>query len=384
VPDIKEEEESPMPRDACKRNTIRISTIKIPEAIHLLLSLLLVFWMAGCGQKDAKVIEERTFNVQVQRVEKKNLRPYIETVGSLKPFEVVIFSSEVDGILHEIRVNEGTPVSRGTLLAVIDERDYRNEATRAEAAVKQAEATLANTKLEFQRKDALFKEELVTRQQYDDVTTRLAIAEADVERAKAARTMAKERLDITRIYSPLGGFVQEKKQAVGNYVRNGTPIFTIVQTHPLKLDFTVTEKEISKLKTGQDVIFSVDTHAGQEFTGKLKTIYPALEDRTRTLQVEALVPNPQNVLKPGLFAKVRLYTNVAVDTVVIPVTSIIYENSSTKVFIAEGDRAKERKIRIGNKYGETVEVTEGLQGEETIVVVGQRNLAEGVKLNVAR
>jgi len=350
----------------------------------LFLSVLLVVWAVSCGQKDAKVIEERTFNVQVAAVEKKSLRPAVETIGSLKPFEVVIVSSEVDGILHEIRVNEGTAVSRGSLLAVIDDRDYRNEATRAEAAVRQAEATLANTRLEFQRKDSLFKEELVTRQQYDDVSTRLSITEADVERAKAARSMAKERLDKTKIYSPLGGFVQEKKQAVGNYVRNGTPIFTIVQNQPLKLDFTIAEKDISKLKIGQDVIFTVDTHVGKEFTGKLKTIYPALEDKTRTLQVEALVPNPQNVLKPGLFAKVTLFTNVAVDTVVIPVTAIIYENSSTKVFVVESDRAKEVKIKIGGKYGEFVEVVEGLAGGEKLVIVGQRNLAQGVKLNVGR
>lgn len=373
-----------MPQDAFSRRGARIRNVIFRPGIALGLFVSLAAWTAGCGQKDAKVVEERTFNVQVQAVEKKTLRPYIEAVGSLKPYEVVIVSSEVDGILQEIRVNEGAAVSKGTLLAVIDDRDYRNEATRAEAAVRQAEATLANTRLEFQRKDALFKEELVTKQQYDDVTTRLAIAEADVDRAKAARAIARERLDKTRIYSPLGGFVQEKKQAAGNYVRNGTPVFTIVQNHPLKLDFTVTEKEIGKLKTGQDVIFTVDTHPGKEFTGKLKTIYPALEDRTRTLQVEALVPNPQNILKPGLFAKVKLYTDVAVDTVLIPVTAIIYENASTKVFLVEGDRAKERKIRIGHKYGETMEVTEGLQGGETIVVVGQRNLAEGVKLHVAR
>ncbi len=357
---------------------------RVTAAAGLFISLGVILWVTGCGQKEAKVVEEKTYNVQVAKVEKKSLRPAVETIGSLKPYEVVIVSSEVDGILHEIRVNEGASVSRGSLLAVIDDRDYRNEATRAEAAVRQAEATLANTRLEFQRKDALFKEELVTRQQYDDVTTRLAIAEADVERAKAARAMAKERLDKTRIYSPLGGFVQEKKQAAGNYVRNGTPIFTIVQNHPLKLDFTIAEKDIAKLKIGQDVMFTVETHAGKEFTGKLKTIYPALEDRTRTLQVEALVPNPENVLKPGLFAKVTLYTNVAVDTVVIPVTAIIYENTLTKVFVVEGDRAKEVKIKIGGKYGELMEVVEGLAGGETIVIVGQRNLAGGVKLNVAR
>jgi membrane fusion protein (multidrug efflux system) len=373
-----------MLRDLFGRSRNPVRENRMTATAGLLLSVFLIVWTAGCGQKDAKVIDERTFNVQVASVEKKSLRPSVETVGSLKPYEVVIVSSEVDGILHEIRVNEGTPVSRGALLAVIDDHDYRNEATRAEAAVRQAEATLANNRLEFQRKDALFKEELVTRQQYDDVTTRLAIAEADVERVKAARSIARERLDKTRIYSPLGGFVQEKKQAVGNYVRNGTPIFTIVQNHPLKLDFTIAEKDISKLKIGQDVMFTVETHAGKEFTGRLKTIYPALEDRTRTLQVEALVPNPKNVLKPGLFARVTLYTDVAVDTVVIPVTAIIYEDSSTKVFVVEGDRAKEKKIKIGGKYGEFMEVVEGLAGGETLVIVGQRILAEGVKVHVAR
>ena len=338
----------------------------------------------GCGENKAKVVEEKIVNVQASTVEKKPLRPSLVTIGSLKPFETVVVSSEVDGILQEIRVSEGHAVSKGTLLAVIDDRDYRNESTRAEAAVRQAEATLANTRLEYQRKEALFKEELVTRQQYDDVTTRLAIAEADVERAKAARAIAKERLDKTRIYAPLGGFVQEKKHAKGNYVRNGTPIFTLVQNHPLKLEFTIAEKDIGKLKIGQDVLFTVDTYSDKGFSGTLKTIYPALEDRTRTLLVEAVVPNPQNILKPGLFAKVTLYTNVEVDTVVIPVTAIIYENASTKVFVVDGDRAREKKIKIGSKYGELMEVVEGLAGGETLVVVGQRNLAEGVKVNVAR
>jgi RND family efflux transporter MFP subunit len=141
---------------------------------------------------------------------------------------------------------------------------------------------------------------------------------------------------------------------------------------------------MGKLKIGQDVLFRVDTYPDTELKGRLGTIYPSLEEKTRTLQVEALVPNHDNRLKPGLFAKVTLYTGQARDIVIVPITAVLYEDSRVKVFIAEGERAKERPVKIGTKYGEYLEIVEGIQKGEMVVVVGQNNLAEGVKMNVAR
>jgi multidrug efflux pump subunit AcrA (membrane-fusion protein) len=89
-------------------------------------------------------------------------------------------------------------------------------------------------------------------------------------------------------------------------------------------------------------------------------------------------------LKPGLFARVTLYTGDAVEKVIVPITSLLYENNKVKVFVVEGDQAKERVIRIGAKYDEYMEIIEGLKGGEQLIVVGQNNLAEGVKVNVAR
>jgi membrane fusion protein (multidrug efflux system) len=167
-------------------------------------------------------------------------------------------------------------------------------------------------------------------------------------------------------------------------VKNGSQLLWIVKSDPIKLSFTVPEKEVGKLKTGQDVMFKVDSFPDKEFTGRLSTIYPSLEEKTRTLQVEALVPNRDAKLKPGLFAKVTLYTGPSRDLVVVPITAVLYEDSLVKVFIVEGDRAKEKPVKIGSKYGEYLEIVEGLQKGETVVVVGQNNLAEGVKINVAR
>jgi len=352
--------------------------------IIMMALLLMSLLCTGCNKDDGKISEERVMNVKVSTAEKKSFRPFVGTIGTLRPYEEVIASSEVDGIVKSIRVNEGTPVSKGMLLAEINETDYRLEVKRSEAALRQAEATLANTKMEYERKLSLYKEELVTKQQFDDISARLAVSDGDLERARASLSLAREKLAKTKIYSPLRGFVKEKKATAGDYVRNGTPLLWIIQSDPIKLSFTVPEKEVGNLKAGQDVVFRVDAFPDREFRGRVRNIYPSLEERTRTLQVEALALNQDNRLKPGLFAKVTLYTGEARDMVVVPVTAILYDNAKIKIFVAEGNVAREKEIKIGNKYGEFLEIAEGLKEGETIVVAGQNNLSEGVKNNLAR
>jgi RND family efflux transporter MFP subunit len=361
--------------------SISTSRCSIVVACAIILSALL---LGGCGQKEAKVADERAINVQVKTIETKSLRPFIETIGSLKAFEQVVVSSEIEGILKTANVEEGTFVSRGSLLATIEDRDYASELRRVEAALRQADATLANAKAEHGRKETLYREELVTRQQFDDVVTRLALAEAEVDRAKEALAIARERYSKTRILAPMAGFISEKKISQGEFVRNGTPLYVLVQIDPLKLLFTVSEKDIGKLKVGQDVQFLVDSYPGREFKGRVSIIYPTMDDRTRTLQVEARAANPERLLKPGLFAKVILYTAEARDTVVVPVTSILYEGKNMKVYVVDGDRARLRNVKLGSKYDDLMEVVEGIKGGEILVVAGQQNLAEGAKVNVAR
>ncbi len=360
-----------------------------------LFTVYCLLFLPACKKKEVKAPPEKMINIQVQPAEKRSLRPFIETIGSLNPYEEVIVSAEVDGILKDVKVDEGSAVSKGTLLASIDETDYSLEVKRAEAALRQAESTLSNIQLEYKRKEPLYKEELVTKQQFDDVSTRLSLAEADVDRAKASLSLANQRLSKTGIISPLSGVVKEKKVEKGNYVKNGTPLFTIIQTNPLKLNFTVTEKDVGRLKVGLDVLVTVDALPGNEFKGKVSIIYPSLEEKTRTLQIEAQIPNPKGLLKPGLFAHIMLYTGSERDTVIVPVTALLYEADKIKIFIIEGDRAKERPVRIGQKYKlqskvggqepavrEFTEIAEGVKEAEMVVTVGQQNLFENAKVNI--
>jgi len=357
------------------------------ERICFILFLAVFLFAAAMGlscSKKKEVKAEKIINVKVWTTQKQAVRPYIEAVGSLKPNEEVVISPEVDGILKDIRVDEGTQVTKGTVLAVISDTDYRLNAESARAGVKQAEASLANIRIEYRRKETLLKEELVTRQQFDDVSTRLTIASRDLDRAKTVLSLTGERLGKTVIRSPLTGTVKEKIASAGDFARAGVPIMRIVQIDPLKLSFSIAEKDMGAMKEGQDVVFTVDPFPGKEFTGRLSVIYPGLDERSRTLQVEALVSNPSLALKSGLFTRVKVYTAAPRDSVVIPITSILYEGTRVKVFLMEANTARERIIGIGKKYGEMMEVTEGLKAGEQLIVVGQNNLLEGVKVHAVR
>lgn len=352
-------------------------------SVLIFMAGLMLLPLVSC-KKEKKAEKEVLVNVRVQPASKKQVRSYIETTGTLKAFEEIMISSEVDGIIKKITVDEGSRVGAGMLLAEINPVDYVLEEKRADAALKQAQASLANAKAEYQRKESLHKEELVTKQQFDDISTRVTLAEAEVSRARAYLDTARERLSRTKIYSPIGGMVKEKKVSVGDFVRTSSPLFQLIKVDSLKLDFTISEKDIASLKSGQDIEFTVDSFPGRKFKGRVKLLYPNVEERTRTLQAEAVIPNSDNMLKPGLFARATIYTGPPHDAVMAPLTALMYDDSTISVFVVEGGIAHQRKLKTGGKYGEDMEIMEGLKDKEQVVVAGQNNLSEGVKVNVAR
>ncbi|MEQ8151322.1 MAG: efflux RND transporter periplasmic adaptor subunit [Smithellaceae bacterium] len=371
------------------RKAVHSSIKNTPEQHRVYLPFLIfaafifVLICTGCG-KEKKAEVERLVNVKTSPAEKKRVQPYLETTGTLKAEEEVTVSSEVDGIVRKITVEEGSRIQQGMLLAAVNDIDYGLEYKKSEAALKQSQASLANARAEFSRKHSLYEEELITRQQFDDVSTKLALAQAEMERARAALGASREKLARTKIYSPLTGAVKEKKISIGDYVRNGTPLFALIKIDSLKLNFTISEKDAAALKIGQEVVFTVDAFAGQKFKGRVSLLYPNVEERTRTLQAEAVIPNADHLLKPGYFARTQIFTQEAREAVVIPVTALLYDGPTIRVFVVNDKKAHERIIKIGNKYGEDVEVLEGLQEKEQVVVIGQNNLSEGVKVNVAR
>lgn len=339
---------------------------------------------SGCSKKETAVNKVKSINVAVKPAETRSLRPFIETVGTLNPYDEVAISAEVDGIIDSIHVDEGTVVEKGTLIAAINNTDYLLEVTKAKAAMKQAEANLVNIRLEYQRKKSLHNDGLLSQQDFDSVSARLSLAESDAENTGAALSIAERRLTKTKIYSPIDGVVKNRTVSGGTFIRNGTPICTIIQVNPLKLNFSVSGKDAGMLKRGQELQFRVETFHEREFRGRLNIIYPGLDEKTRTLMAEAVVSNPDGLLKPGFFTTVKLFTGGARTSVLIPSTALLYEGETIKVFTVNNETAHEHKVKIGAKYDEMTEVKEGLKEGDNVVIAGQQNLSEGIRVNVAR
>ena len=404
----------------------------------ILVSLLFLALLANACEKGGTKTtpEERAYNVQVRAAEKKALRPFVEAIGTLHPHDEVTVSTEVDGILRDLKVDEGTKVSKDMLLAVIDDTDYNHEVKRAEgvleasqsrlqqlltgarpqevqlakAEVDQTLADMEKRKADMERAKKLVQDKYISAQEWDSSRTaydvavathqkakenyalvvegprkeEIAQARAQVDQSQATLSLARQKLSKTKIFSPLAGTVRVRKVSKGEFLKNGAALFVIIQSNPIKLRFTVTERDVGKVKMGQEVSLRVDAFPTSEFKGGVTTIYPSLEEKTRTLLVEALVPNADERLKPGFFAKVVLYTGQPKETVVIPVTALLYEETKIRIFVEEQSRAKEKVVKVGSKYGEWMEIVEGLQEGEKVVVAGQQNLSEGVKVNVAR
>jgi multidrug efflux pump subunit AcrA (membrane-fusion protein) len=399
-------------------------------------SLFLI--VSACGEKSGTqtTTEERAYNVQVRAAEKRPLRPFVEAIGTLNPYDEVTVSTEVDGILTDLKVDEGTTVSKDMLLALIDDADYNLEVKRAEgvlegaksrleqllagarpqeiqlakAEMNQTLADMEKRKADMERAKKLVQDNYISAQEWDAARTayevsvathqkakenyalvvegprkeEIAQARAQADQAQAALSLSRQKLAKTKIFSPLSGIVRLRKVSKGEFVKNGTALFIIIQSNPIKLRFTLKERDVGKVKVGQEAAVRVEAFPEREFRGEVRTIYPSLEEKTRSLLVEALVANPEGSLKPGFFAKVSLYTGSPQERVVIPITAFLYEESKVKIFVEEGGRARLKEVKLGGKYGEMMEILEGVQEGEKVVVAGQQNLSEGVKVNVAR
>lgn len=361
---------------------------RVPAAVRPAYSFVLFFLVLAaaaclsCTKKAEEEKTEKTVNVRTVTVARETVRPYIEAVGSLEPDKEVVVSSEVDGVIREILVDEGDRVSRGMVLARVSDTDYLLGVRAAEAVWKQARANLENARTVFSRMEALYQEKVVSKQEYDNAVTRLDVAGQDADRASAALSLSRERFAKTVIRSPMDGAVNTKTATAGDFIGAGRPLMRVISIDPAKLGFSVAEKDIGALKSGQEVVFVVDPYPSREFSGTLTTIYPSLDERSRTLKAEASVPNRTGELKPGIFARVRVYTGEPRQAITIPITSILYEGTKTRIFVAENDTARERIVSIGGKYGEMMEVLDGLQEKERLVVVGQNTLTDGVKIRV--
>lgn len=333
--------------------------------VRLLTALVLFL---GCGVVQAAAQGPAVTQVEAAKVSIGPLSERVTAVGSLAANESVIIRPEVAGRVVEIGFEEGRPVAKGAVLLKLD--DSINRAEVAEAA-----ARLELAKRNYARIEELASSRTATERQRDEARSSLDVGTATVE-------LARVRLEKTRIVAPFDGIGGLRKVSIGDYVTIGQDMFTLVDIDPIKVDFRISEKFLAAVRAGQPIEIGVDAFPGRTFKGEVYAVDPSVDAGGRSVVLRARVDNKEQMLRPGLFARVTLIMQLKPEALTVPEQALMPRGDDQFVYKVVDGKAVQTKVTIGTRRDGRVEVTGGLTPDDIVVTAGQQKLRDGVAIRV--
>jgi membrane fusion protein (multidrug efflux system) len=292
----------------------------------------------------------------------------LRAIGTLQSDESVQISSEIAGRITEILLSEGAPAKAGDVLVRLDDALAVAEVDDAQARYNLAQGNLG-------RANSLAKSGNVTERARDEATT-------NAETARATLELAKVRLAKHTIRAPFSGIAGIRKVSPGAYIAAGDPIVNLEKIDTLKIDFKLPELFLAQVRTGQTVEITVDALPGRTFSGTIYAIDPHLDINGRALNIRARLDNRELVLRPGLFARVRVKGQVKRNVLVVPEAAIVPRGQDKIVYLVKDGQAREIKVTLGGRNNGLVEVLEGLAEDAMVVTAGQQMLKDGSRVEV--
>jgi len=300
-----------------------------------------------------------------------------EAVGTVRAYEAVIVTAKVSGIVQELEFEEGQKVQAGDVLVRFDADERRADIEAAVADIRRAEAQRNETRTRLDRALALQRSGAGTGAQVEDLTAQLRTLESAVASAEAKLKSAEARLDDLVVRAPFAGRLGTRSVSLGAYVSPGTRITTLDDLSRVRLDFAVPENLIGRLSPGQTVRATSPAFQSRAFEGKVSVVDPRIDPVTRTARLTAEFDNPDEALRPGMFLSVTLEVRSKPDAVVAPEEAVVNEGLRHIVFVVADNKVERRVVRIGQRQNAVVEILEGLNPGETIVVRGVQRVRPG-------
>jgi membrane fusion protein, multidrug efflux system len=293
-------------------------------------------------------------------------------VGTIRSNESVIIRPEIAGRITQINFVEGQKVKKGQVLVQLD-----SSIERAELA--QAQAALVLAKANYERADELVKRNAGTGRALDEARAALRTQEAAVQLSQA-------RLDKFTLVAPFDSMIGLRKMSIGDYVSGGAELVNVEMVDPLKVDFRVPEIFLASLRTGQKAAISIDALSDRKFEAEVFAIDPLVDQAGRSVVIRARVPNPDDVLRPGLFARVLLTIEERKNAVFVAEQSLIPVGDQHFVFkVVDKDGAKVvalTKVKIGERRKGEVEIIEGLAAGDSVVTAGLLKIRDGMPIQI--
>ena len=317
-------------------------------------------------------------SVAAAEVVQKDWQPVIRAVGSISPVQGAMLSAELSGIVAEIAFKNGADVKQGDLMV-------RLASAQEEAQLRAAEAEAELAKADLERARGLRVRNVTSQAELDT-------AEAKYKQQIAAVDNMKGRMEKLTIRAPFDGKAGIRLVNVGQTVNAGQPIVALQSIDPVYADFNLPQQRLSELREGLDVVVRTDAYPDRQFEGKLTALNSMIDPVTRNVTLQATLANPEQLLKPGMFAKVEVLLPQKNPTLVIPATAVSYAPFGDSVYVIENKpdpktkkettTVRQQFIRIGETRGDFVGVTTGLKPGEKVVSAGVFKLRNGMAVQI--
>src|SRR5687767_7308599 len=336
--------------------------------------------------------------VELGSAKRGDLAAHLTVVGNLIGLQTVDVAPRTGGRLLSVNVQMGDAVRRGQVLAKVEDREIVEQVRAAEASqevakatIRQREADLNVSQLNFERSKNLFTRGLLAKQALDDAESRYlaSVAQLDLSKAQLSQNDARLQelqfnLNNTIITSPVDGFVGKRNVDPGAMVNTNTAIASVVDISRLKLVVNVVEKDLRMVTAGDVGIVEVDAYPGEKFNGRIARVAPVLDPATRTASIEIEIPNGDARLKPGMYARISLTVEERKNTLVAPKNAVIdFENKRGVWMPSEDRRAQFVPVTLGIEGPEQIEVLAGLKEGDKFVTTGAAAVRNNDQLIIA-
>lgn len=380
-------------------NRLRLHPIATVIALLLLvLAGLVTFKLTSSGAKSDQR-KGRVITVGTVVPVRQDLDVRLEYTADISPNQTVNLFSRVDGYIAKMYVDRGDRVKAGQLLVEIDHTDYVHAVNRAKANLAAAkaevfrqEANIRNAKLTLDRMKALIKDQFVSQQDLDTAQVNYDVASAQIETYRAqvqqmevALQQAETNLTYSYIRAPFAGYVAERNLDLGAYVTGSTAststmsrgILSLHDIETVRILVEVVEKDIPPVKIGQQAEVRAEAYPDRLFTGQVTRTVQALNKNTRAMTVEVDLPNKDQLLKGGMFARVAIMVGVHPKAIQIPIDAVTRLEENQYVYVVRDGKAHQMPVELGARAENRIEITKGLTGAEQVILSGKDLVSEG-------
>ena len=355
--------------------------------------------LVACGEQQAQDSRPPP-TVEVTTPERQSVPNIIELPGRVQAFRIAEIRARVDGIVQERLYEEGTPVEAGEQLFQIDPREMRANLEAAQARLARARATAENAAQDVERYQGLVEKQAISQQEFDTAQARLRTARADVELAEAEVQSVELNLGYTSVETPIDGIAGRAEVTVGALVRaaEGTLLTRVEQVDPVYVTFSQSSSDLLRLReqiatgelefaSNQKIPVALTLENGEEYphTGYVDFRAMSIERSTGTVQARAQVPNPDEILLPGMFVRARISAGDLTDALVIPQRAVIMQDQGASVMVVgEDGAASSRNIEVGSMRDGNWVVLDGLESGEQVIVSGWQDLRSGTQVQTVQ